>query len=100
MDMVIGFGAVPSAEVRASAGRDAKPSATSESTARMGTLQRCFLLFMTCLPIFDDEIQPDSLRRNISKNKRAELALVALTLPLAATRLSLSQLGSEPLKDP
>src|SRR3989442_12124431 len=76
MDMVIGFGAVPSAEVRDSAGRDAKPSATSESTARMGTLQRCFLLFMTCLPIFDDEIQPDSLRRNMSKNKRAELAFM------------------------
>src|SRR2546426_2759493 len=73
MDMVIGFGAVPSAEVRASAGRDAKPSATNESTARMGTLQRCFLLFMTCLPIFDDEIQPDSLRRNISRKQKSRI---------------------------
>src|SRR2546426_7725766 len=34
------------------------------------------------------------------ENKRAESPLVALTLPLAATRLSLSPLGPEPLKDP
>src|SRR3989441_12562886 len=34
------------------------------------------------------------------ENKRAESPLVALTLPPAATRPSLSALGPEPLKDP
>src|SRR5437899_9977604 len=34
------------------------------------------------------------------EKQKAELPLVALTLPLAATRLSLSPLGPEPLKDP